>query len=65
MINDTELRRQLSLLLVTKTRNQIVQEIKEGQKTTFHQYNIDKFLNEKDVALSTIKKIEKYILNNR
>jgi len=65
MINDAELRRQLSLLLVTKTRNQIVQEIKEGQKTTFHQYNIDKFLNEKDVALSTIKKIEKYILNNR
>ena len=41
-------------------KEHIVQEIKlKGEK--FHQYNLDKFLEGKDVSLSTLQKIDKYV----
>jgi hypothetical protein len=59
-IDDYTLRRLLTELLRRKTRNQIVQEIKlKGDK--FHQYNLDKFLEGKDVSLTTLQKIDKYV----
>ena len=61
LINDNELRVMLRSIMTVKTRNQIVGEIKESQGTTFHQYNIDKFLSGKDVSLSTLKKLERYV----
>lgn len=59
-IDEGGLRKQLELLLRTKTRNQIVKDIK---KTTgrFHQYQIDKFLQEKDVTLCTVIKLDNYV----
>jgi len=60
-INDYELRKKLLELLKTRTKNEIVQSIKaNGFK--FHQLQIDKFLLKKDVNISTLKKIEKYVL---
>jgi hypothetical protein len=60
-INDYELRKKLLELLKTRTKNEIVQSIKaNGFK--FHQFQIDKFLLKKDVNISTLKKIEKYVL---
>ena len=59
-INDTELRKKLNALLRTRTRNQIVKEI-QGRGEKFHQYNIDRFLQGKDVSLETAKKLDKYI----
>jgi hypothetical protein len=59
-INDIDLRKQLQRLLINKTRNQIVQEIKSnGAK--MHQFQLDNFLNSKDVTLSTLHKIDEYI----
>ena len=46
--------------LKTRTRNQVVKEIK-GRGEKFHQYNIDRFLVGKDVSLETAKKLDKYI----
>ncbi len=61
-IKDEELRKNLQLLLLSKTRNQIVQEIKaDGVK--MHQYNIDRFLANKSVSLDTVKKLDKYVEN--
>jgi uncharacterized protein involved in tolerance to divalent cations len=61
-IKDEELRKNLQLLLMSKTRNQIVQEIKaDGVK--MHQYNIDRFLANKSVSLDTVKKLDKYVEN--
>ena len=61
-IKDEELRKNLQLLLISKTRNQIVQEIKaDGVK--MHQYNIDRFLANKSVSLDTVKKLDKYVEN--
>lgn len=61
-IKDEELRKNLQLLLLSKTRNQIVQEIKaDGVK--MHQYNIDRFLANKSVSLDTVKKLDKYVQN--
>lgn len=60
-IDDGGLRKQLVMLLRTKTRNQIVQDIK--LKTgKFHQYQIDKFLQGKDITLSTAIKLDEYLL---
>ena len=59
-IDEGELRKQLVKLLRTKTRNQIVQEIKSNTGR-FHQYQIDKFLQGKDVTLCTVVKIDNYV----
>lgn len=59
-IDEGGLRKQLVMLLRTKTRNQIVQEIKSNTGK-FHQYQIDKFLQGKDVTLCTVIKLDNYI----
>ena len=59
-IDDDALRKQLNRILLTKTRNQIVQEIKSnGHK--MHQFQLNNFLNRKDVTLSTLHKIDRYV----
>jgi len=60
LIDDYNLRACLIDALKTRTRNQVVKEIK-GRGEKFHQYNIDRFLQGKDVSLETAKKIDKYI----
>jgi uncharacterized protein involved in tolerance to divalent cations len=59
-IDEGGLRKQLEMLLRTKTRNQIVQEIKSNTGR-FHQYQIDKFLQGKDVTLCTVIKLDNYV----
>lgn len=59
-IDEGGLRKQLEVLLRTKTRNQIVQDIKSNTGR-FHQYQIDKFLQGKDVTLCTVIKLDNYI----
>jgi uncharacterized protein involved in tolerance to divalent cations len=59
-IDEGGLRKQLEMLLRTKTRNQIVQDIKSNTGK-FHQYQIDKFLQGKDVTLCTVVKLDNYI----
>jgi len=62
-INDDKLRKELVRLLLTKTRNQIVTEIKQsGNK--FHQYNIDRFIQGKPVSIETLKKLDAYVEKN-
>jgi uncharacterized protein involved in tolerance to divalent cations len=59
-IDDDALRKQLNRILFVKTRNQIVQEIKSrGHK--MHQFQLNNFLNGKDVTLSTLHKIDRYV----
>jgi hypothetical protein len=59
-IKDEELRNALKTILLTKSRNQIVEEIKaKGDK--FHQYHIDRFLESKPTNLETLKKLDKYV----
>lgn len=59
-IDDDALRKQLNRILLVKTRNQIVQEIKaKGQK--MHQFQLNNFLQRKDVTLSTLHKIDNYV----
>jgi hypothetical protein len=60
-IDEGGLRKQLVRLLRTKTRNQIVQDIK-SKTGKFHQYQIDKFLQGKDITLSTAIKLDEYLL---
>jgi hypothetical protein len=60
LIDDHSLRDYLLEALKTRTRNQIVKEI-QGRGEKFHQYNIDRFLQGKDVSLETVKKLDKYI----
>ena len=60
-INEEELRKQLMQVLKTTTRNQIVTDIKK-RTGKFHQYQIDKFLQGKDITLSTAIKLDEYIL---
>lgn len=62
-INDFELRKQLLEALKTKTRNQIVTEIK-ARTGRFHQYQIDNFIKGKDVTLSTAIKLDEYLIRN-
>jgi hypothetical protein len=59
-IDEGGLRKQLEMLLRTKTRNQIAQEIKSNTGR-FHQYQIDKFLQGKDVTLCTVIKLDNYV----
>ena len=59
-IDDYNLQACLLEALKTRTRNQVVKEIK-GKGEKFHQYNIDRFLAGKDVSLETAKKLDKYI----
>ena len=62
-INDIELRNKMREVLKSKTRNQIAEEIK--QKTgKFHPYQIQNFLDGKDVALSTAVKLDEYIIRH-
>jgi hypothetical protein len=63
-IDDTELRNKLKEVLRSKTRNQIVQEIK-SKTGKFHQYQIDKFLQGKDITLSTAIKLDEFLLRER
>lgn len=63
-IDDTELRKKLKEVLRTKTRNQIVTEIK-NRTGKFHQYQIDKFLNGKDITLSTAIKLDEFLIRER
>lgn len=59
-IDDYSLRGHLRKILTMRTRNQIVQDIKErGEK--MHQYNIDRFLQGKPIGLETAKKLDKYV----
>ena len=59
-IDEDSLRKQLVNLLRRKTRNQIVKEIKQSTGK-FHQFQIDKFLQGKDVTLSTLTKLDRYV----
>lgn len=59
-INDEKLRSELKTVLLTKTRNQVVTEIKSnGEK--MHQFQIDKFLLGRPVSIETIRKFDRYI----
>lgn len=60
LINDITLRAYLIEVLKTRTRNQIVKEIKSNHQK-FHQYNIDRFMQGKDVSIETAKKLDDYI----
>lgn len=59
-IQDEKLRTEAKKILTYKTRNQIVQEIKSNTGR-FHQYQIDKFLQGKDVTLCTLVKLDNYV----
>ncbi|CAB4134589.1 hypothetical protein UFOVP280_12 [uncultured Caudovirales phage] len=63
-VNDTDLRNKLKEVLRTKTRNQIVTEIK-NRTGKFHQYQIDKFLQGNDVSLNTAIKLDEYLLREQ
>ena len=62
-IQDKLLRQRLKKLLKTRTKSKIVKEIKQGD-VKFHQYNLDNFLKGKDINISTLKKLEMYVLAN-
>jgi hypothetical protein len=63
-IDETELRNSLKEVLRSKTRNSIVQDIK-SRTGKFHQYQIDKVLQGKDVTLSTAIKLDEFLLRER
>ena len=63
-IDETELRNKLKEVLRSKTRNQIVLDIK-SKTGKFHQYQIDKFLQGKDITLSTAIKLDEFLLRER
>lgn len=59
-INTEQLRKELQAVLLTKTRNKVVNEIKAtGSK--MHQFQIDKFLEGRPVSIETINKFDNYI----
>jgi hypothetical protein len=59
-INDEDLRKQIHKLLLTRTRNQIVEDIKLlGYK--MHHFQVNNFLKGKDVTLSTLHKLDNYV----
>ena len=62
-INDTELRNKLREVLRYKTRNQIASEIKT-HTGKFHHFQIDNFLNGKDISLKTAIKLDEYLIRN-
>ena len=59
-INDHTLRVMLLQVLKSKKKYQIVKEIRDTGEKIQH-VQLDKFLLEKDVSLSTLKKIDKYV----
>jgi len=59
-IYSDDLKIKLREILNTRTRNQIVLDIK-AKGLSFHQYHIDRFLAGEDVKLSTLKKIDDYV----
>jgi len=59
-IDDYTLRKMLKQILKERNRYQIIKEIKKTGEKIQH-IQIDKFLLEKDVSLSTLKKIDKYV----
>jgi hypothetical protein len=59
-IQDELLRTEVKKLLAFKTRNSIVKKI-QGKGSKFHFFQLTNFLEGKDVSLSTLKKIDKYI----
>ena len=62
-IDDSSLRKELKTILITKTRNQIVKEIK-SRGLKMHQYTIDRFLNGALVSIKTLKTLDEYIYRN-
>lgn len=63
-INDIELRNKLREVLKSKTRNQIAEEIK-ARTGKFHSFQIQNFLEGKDVTLKTAIKLDEYIIRNQ
>jgi fructose-1,6-bisphosphatase/sedoheptulose 1,7-bisphosphatase-like protein len=59
-IDDFTLRKMLKQILKERNRYQIIKEIRKTGAKIQH-VQIDKFLLEKDVSLSTLKKIDKYV----
>ena len=51
-------------VLKSKTRNQIAEEIKE-KTGKFHPFQIQNFLDGKDVSLSTAIKLDEYIIRHQ
>ena len=64
MINErvVYLRERVRQLLRHRSKNSIVNEIK-SKHSTFHQFNLDRFLFEEDVKISTLQKIDEFITN--
>ena len=62
-INDIELRNKMRQVLKSKTRNEIAEEIKD-KTGKFHPFQIQNFLDGKDVALSTAIKLDEYLIRN-
>ena len=62
-INDIELRNKMRQVLKSQTRNQIAEEIKE-KTGKFHPFQIQNFLDGKDVALSTAIKLDEYLIRH-
>lgn len=62
-INDIELRNKMRQVLKSQTRNQIAEEIKE-KTGKFHPFQIQNFLDGKDVALSTAIKLDEYVIRH-
>lgn len=63
-INDIELRNKMREVLKSKTRNEIAEEIKE-KTGKFHPFQIQNFLDGKDVALSTVIKLDEYLIREQ
>lgn len=62
-INDIELRNKMRQVLKSKTRNEIAEEIKD-KTGKFHPFQIQNFLDGKDVALSTAIKLDEYVIRH-
>jgi ribosomal protein S2 len=59
-IDDNALRKELKNILLTKTRNQVVKEIKSKGKK-MHQYTIDRFLSGALVSIKTLRTLDEYV----
>jgi flagellar basal body-associated protein FliL len=62
-INDTELRNKLREVLRYKTRNEIAEEIK-AYTGKFHPFQINNFMQGKDVSLKTAIKLDEYLIRH-
>jgi len=59
-IDDNSLRKELKTILLTKTRNQVVKEIK-ARGLKMHQYTIDRFLLGALVSIKTLRTLDEYV----